>query len=111
MESLTWFEEICRQLSKDPAAATQVIRDFQDTREAYQLSRHFFGRSSSHERRTHPNTVDSCGAEECQYQALSILQHSFLRNWNNIDVCLLIFPMLSDSRRTTKQSSICGTIS
>jgi hypothetical protein len=43
MESLTWFEEVCRQLSREPAVATQVIREFQETREAYLLSRHFFG--------------------------------------------------------------------
>lgn len=43
MEQLIWFEEVCKQLNKDPAEATRIINEFQGNKESYELSRYFFG--------------------------------------------------------------------
>jgi hypothetical protein len=42
---LAWFQDLCHQLSRDPIVATETIKQFQDTSNAYPLSRYFFGRS------------------------------------------------------------------
>lgn len=43
MEQLRWFEGVCHQLNSNPQEATRIINEFQDNKEAYELSRYFFG--------------------------------------------------------------------
>ena len=65
--SIRLFETACAELCTNPQAATQKIVEFRDTSDAFSVSIYI---------------LQSSDNSMVQFQALSVLQHSFLKQWD-----------------------------
>ena len=68
MEYLNWFESVCSELSTNPQAASEKFMMFRETEDAFNASIFVISNSSN---------------ENVLFQALLILQYSFLKKWGS----------------------------